>query len=954
VKISTKQRHCVCRWLIVVAILYPSASFANPHGAQIIEGQVSIDTSTPGVTTITNSPDSIINWHNFSISQNETTQFIQQDNQSAVLNRIIGENPSEILGQLISNGRVFLINPNGVVFGAGSVINTQDLIVSSLNLSNRDFLSGNYHFTAGSGTGGIVNEGLIRTGKGGNIVLIAPDITNNGVIQANGTITLAAGQELTITNLDKPNIVFQIQAATDSVLNLGQLLTEGGAINLFAGVIRHSGDISADSVEIDVQGNIRLIAQQNIFLESGSKISTNNSSGDAGTIQIESKAGTTLAQGALEAQAFQTGNGGHIGLLGERVGLMGQASIDVSGVNGGGEVLIGGGYQGKDPGVPNAKATYLGKDVTIKADAMTDGDGGKVIVWADAATRAYGTISARGGTESGNGGLIETSAHWLDVKGIHIDASGPQGKGGAWLLDPDGIIISVVRDSPLVTAGPDFTTIDPGLDTTAYLSTDVIEAALNLGTNVSVTTTEESGGYGYGDIIVNAPIYKSDGGDAALSLFASRNIYVNSDITSTAGRLDLGLTLGGRGYTDISDARIDLNYGALTSNGPVFLNSTLANSTINLVAGATLYGQQRGGQLNVTLDNVAIGSNLTMVGNFNLWNSLTLDEVEVTKAGDWYFDSPDGEISTYALVSLGSDLINQYGSIFLQDSFDGLPQTLVIEGDLGLEGDFSFQQLVADSAIINNGTLLFSSPDSYSSFDVATFVNSGVFMMDAPGMVFDMQAAFIQSGVLGISPGSTFVAAAGLTNTGTLSAGADSTLTVVGDLALLAGSEINIELAGADRHGAIAVTGNIAMAGTFNATLVDGYLPINAGAMPFLTMGGIASGNFDATNLPLNFTTGYNLAAGEAARLIYSDPVIIAIVVTESTETIISGVLGTSAPTGQSAASTLNYDLGSSVTRTALNTSDSIKVVLEEDDGVPINSRGSPYNVRASANNQCS
>ncbi|MGZ8903687.1 MAG: two-partner secretion domain-containing protein, partial [Methylobacter sp.] len=133
--------------LAILAALYPSFSHANPDGAQIVNGQVSIDTATPGVTTVTNSPNAIINWQNFSIAQNELTQFIQQNGQSAVLNRIIGENPSEILGQLASNGKVFLINPNGIVFGAGSTVDTQGLIASSLNLSDQDFLSGNYHFT---------------------------------------------------------------------------------------------------------------------------------------------------------------------------------------------------------------------------------------------------------------------------------------------------------------------------------------------------------------------------------------------------------------------------------------------------------------------------------------------------------------------------------------------------------------------------------------------------------------------------------------------------------------------------------------------------------------------------------------------------------------------------------------------------------------------------------------
>lgn len=258
-------------------MLYSSISAANPSGAQVINGQVSIDNSVADVMTINNSPNAIINWQDFDIESKEMTRFIQENSQSVVLNRIIGGRPSEIFGQLLSNGQVLLINPNGVVFEGGAIIDTQGLIASTLNLSDSDFQQGNFHFIAGSNAGDIVNSGFIHAGEDGNILLIAPHIENNAILRTEGGfITLAAGEELTLMSLDSPDIRFQIQAPENSVLNIGKLLTEGGAINVFSGAIKHSEDIQADNVEVDEQGNIQLVPNNSNSIVSESTMPITN------------------------------------------------------------------------------------------------------------------------------------------------------------------------------------------------------------------------------------------------------------------------------------------------------------------------------------------------------------------------------------------------------------------------------------------------------------------------------------------------------------------------------------------------------------------------------------------------------------------------------------------------------------------------------------------------------
>ena len=168
--------------LLLASVLGGSAH-ANPVGPKVVHGNAAFS-QAGGQLTITNSNGAIIEWEDFSIGADEITRFIQENDLSSVLNRVTTSNPSEIFGQLLSNGRVFVINPNGIVFGADSRIDTAGLVASTLDISDANFIAGNYHF---SGDGGaIVNQGFIKVGKGGHVVLIAPDIENTGIIQSEG------------------------------------------------------------------------------------------------------------------------------------------------------------------------------------------------------------------------------------------------------------------------------------------------------------------------------------------------------------------------------------------------------------------------------------------------------------------------------------------------------------------------------------------------------------------------------------------------------------------------------------------------------------------------------------------------------------------------------------------------------------------------------------------------
>src|SRR4051812_10883768 len=385
-----------------------SPLFANPSGGNVAAGSASF--ATNGSTlTITNTPGAIINWQQFSIQKDEITRFIQQNAASGVLNRVISQNPSTILGTLQSNGRVFLINPSGIAFGAGSIIDVAGFAASTLNMSDADWLSGRMRFAGSGAEGGITNAGTIRTADGGHVYLIAPNVENQAtavITSPKGEVVIAAGSTVELVNSMTPDLRVEFTAPGNEAVNAGNIIASSGSVGIYGTLIKNSGVVSASAATVGDGGKIVFKAVKDITLDATSRIEASGAQG--GQVKVQSDTGTLLAQGVIDAKGTEE-KGGEIQLLAQQVGLINTVTVDASGERGGGTVLVGGDYQGKNPEVQNAQRTYIGSGATIIADAKTLGDGGKVVVWADGDTRYYGSISARGGQQGGDGGAVEIS-----------------------------------------------------------------------------------------------------------------------------------------------------------------------------------------------------------------------------------------------------------------------------------------------------------------------------------------------------------------------------------------------------------------------------------------------------------------------------------------------------------------------------------------------------------------
>ncbi|MDH4215495.1 MAG: filamentous hemagglutinin N-terminal domain-containing protein, partial [Gallionella sp.] len=315
---------------ILLALTTQTAQ-ALPTGAAVVSGQASFAT-TGNTLTVTNTPGTIINWQGFSIGSTEITRFAQQSASSSVLNRVVSNNPSNILGTLQSNGRVFLINPNGIVFGAGATVDVAGLVASTLNLSNADFLAGRYNFTAVPGAQKLGNAGNIAAQEGGQIYLIAPDVENTGVITApNGEILLAAGHSVDLVNTNSPNLIVNITAPAGDATNVGQLIASSGRLGLFGTVVRNSGAVSANSATME-GGKIVFKATQRV--EAGGTITAQGAGGGRIEVLADMQTGTVDVTGKLDASAPVSGNGGFIETSAAHVQVADSARVTTLAANG--------------------------------------------------------------------------------------------------------------------------------------------------------------------------------------------------------------------------------------------------------------------------------------------------------------------------------------------------------------------------------------------------------------------------------------------------------------------------------------------------------------------------------------------------------------------------------------------------------------------------------------------
>lgn len=501
---------------------------AMPSGGTIRSGNGSIVEQGQTMTVQQNSNRMAIDWTQFDIAKNETVRYTQPDKNAVSLNRVTGGQQSLIEGNLNANGHVFLVNPNGVVFGKNASVDVGGLVASTARLAD-DTMN---HFGSSQDSlnlavdnennAAVINEGIIKA-QGGLVALHASNVENSGTIANNGgMVALTAAKNLNLSSDADGKLNFTVDGtlARAQSLNSGTLKADGGYVvmtaksagDVLSTVVNNSGTIEAKTLRKNEKGQIIL------------------DGGEHGQVDVS---GTLDASGTEKGQ-----DAGNIKVIGEKTivhdgtNLLARGDVDGGKIETSGDVL------------------NLGDNLTIDAKGVS----GKAGEWL---LDPLDVIIA-------DSDPTTTSNYDNAEKKTAADSDFTKGSASIGYNDPDATTANASSVNSAVT----------------WISTDMVEKMLNAGTNVTIQAAATNGS---ANIIVKNDIDKTAGDDATFTLDAMRNITVNGNISSTSNKLNVVLNADSNGDqigAVIINADINTNGGYFTSasGGTVKYTSDSANT----------------------------------------------------------------------------------------------------------------------------------------------------------------------------------------------------------------------------------------------------------------------------------------------------------------------------------------------------------------------------------------
>ncbi len=734
---------------LVCFTLVPKLLLSLPKEPSLEAGSATVHHKNSETMVITTSDRAILDYKSFDIDKGEKVQFIQPSSSATVLNRVKGGKESKILGNLESNGKVFLVNPSGIYFGKESMVNVGSLIASTLDITNENFMKDQFSFFLQdkNNRSEIRNEGFLSASPEGAIVLMAPIIRNLGVIKANaGKVVLAAGEKITLDFTGDGLLEFSVEGELkDAVIeHLGSIKAAMGEVALklpFAKraiheVVNHEG-VERGEVFVMEEGVISLVSASSILAK-----------------KVEVEAHQVDMAGVVDVSSAKD-LGGEVFVFGEDIHLVG-AKIDATGALGGGKVLIGGEYQGKGQS-PQANRVLVDESSLILASAVERGDGGLVVLWSQKQTTFNGKVFSQGGAEGGNGGVVESSSKGrLVIESPYVNTLASHGHVGQWLLDPS-IIRVMSSGGVVIPAGcpTGTTTITPATiesqPTTVTLCAGIImqEASLVMSTpGVGLSFVAPADDVGV--LLLDGSI-TTRGGPVTISNFVTTTLQsVTIDTTNAGG----------------SPAGADITFGNMDTDG--------VSSSLSFIAGldgVVTFGdlglRDRFGHVTVQAKEAVIKSiftkslsiiidcPVTLQGNaildtaLGVGGNIVLGTVDASSAGVETLAMDVGEVGIITVGTIGS--IVPLGNVTVLNGLEVVPGDITTKsGDINIKASVRLSQDLTTWQILNNSTEAFifsgtinGTSSNGQSLTVITEKRGGI-ALGRVGEVFPLNVVAIQ------------------------------------------------------------------------------------------------------------------------------------------------------------------------------------------------------------------
>jgi filamentous hemagglutinin family protein len=837
--------------------IFPSMVYALPSGGTVQAGSATIDSvSSQQMTIQQTSEKAIIDWQTFDIESAEQVDF-KLSQGGVTLNRVTGNDPTHIFGKLTSNGDLWLVNPNGVLFGSNSQVDVNGLIATTSDISNTNFLNGDYNFNLPSSLSAtVVNQGHITAAEGGLVALVAPGVQNSGVINARlGKVSLASGK------------TFTVDLYGDQLINLGvdsQVMGQvtGADGEILTSLIDQSGSIFADGgvVRLDVnaaQNIVDRVINMDGIIQAHSVVNKNGQ-----IILIGGSAGEVSVSGTLDASGYGLDEtGGTVHVLGDSLSFTGNGFIDVSGDRGGGTLLFGGDYQGQG-WVPNATDAYIGPDTQTFANAVSGGEGGKVIFWADRRMRFLGIVKGRGGQYFGDGGFVEVSGkEELYFDGL-VDTTAPNGKTGTLLLDPDTITIADGSGTTTASGASTFTTIYE----------DTLEA-VSASTNITLLATSSILLSDLSDNLLN--LQQGSGNSVTFTVtngtisFASSTDTISTNGGSINFNATQGLTIGSLASNggDISLIGSDLSLSGTLSSGTGNISITHVDSGKIGLGGTTCTGSCDMSLNTTELGNMS-GNQLIIGGESN--GDIYVDGV--TQTTSTFSNGVELNVGAHLSGSKGAIIFNGTASSFstlTANAVDGIEvnaNLTTTTGALTLDGDSDNvvdTQSATDNISFASGITLTSASSISLSATNGGMTTAGDLTLSAPTSI-SMTGAMTGAGAIALSANNGITLNSGISTTGSLAIEADADnsgsastdkLTLGSGITLSAGGALSLDATtgGISALGALTLISTGSTLAVSEALTVPGALTMTAASGltlsdSTLTAAGNISIEADSTN----------------------------------------------------------------------------------------------------------